>query len=341
MFELLTRIIIWIAIILLVRYILLQFIPRAWLTWLGGIVLVFLLLLSLLDPANRAIGIAWSVLSFPLRPLGLVIVLLASGLRAGVKKIDGNQVLAALIILLICSLPLTAYLLTAQTEQRSVIEAVNRAGTVEAARAIVVLGDISPANPEYRMRTQVNNATEGFGTPLASRLLYASELYREQANIGNEPYVIVSAGPQPDVAQDTNQTSTTETEAVTNLLVGMGVPRSNIIVDTDGIDVRSSAVAVRTRLNSLGFTGQERIILVSPTVSTRRALSTFANLNFQVIPRPTDFYAFQLEGGLQLAALTDLIPSVEALTVTTRVVEEYLASVYYFLRGWLLDPLGV
>jgi hypothetical protein len=336
MFELLTRIIIWIAIILLVRYILLQFIPRAWLTWLGGIVLVFLLLLSLLDPANRAIGIAWSILSFPLRPLGLSLVLLGSAMRNGVKKIDGNQALAALMILLITSLPVTAYLLTAQTEQRSV-QALSQAETVEAARAIVVLGDGAASDPEYRIRTQVNNGNGRFGTPLASRLLYASELYRQQANIGSDPYLIVtSISPFSSTQTDANQT-----EVITDMLVGMGVPRSNILVEPAGFDVRSSAVIVRRTLNEFGFTGQERIVLVAPTVSTRRAVSTFANLDLDVVPRPTDFYAFQLEGGLELAALSDLIPSVEALTITTRVVEEYLASVYYFLRGWLLDPLGV
>jgi len=83
------------------------------------------------------------------------------------------------------------------------------------------------------------------------------------------------------------------------------------------------------------------IQLVTPALGLRRSASTFARLNFAIIPKPTDFYVFQSHAGLQLAALTDLIPSAEALVITSRVVDEYLATVYYFLRGWLTDPLGV
>lgn len=357
MFELITQIIILVGIYYLVRYVLLTFIDRRYLTWLGGIVLVALMVLAFLDPTNRTIGILWSIISFPLRPLGLVILLLAYGARLGVNKIDGSPAVAALIILLITSLPITAYLLTAQTEQQSVVDAINRREIVRDVQAIVVLGDSPlPSDANYRIRTQLSNAANGVSTSLQTRLLYAVQLY---ADAGTNPSVIVSTGPQPP--QLTGATS--ETDAVTAFLVSNGIPADRVRIDTEGVDPRSSAIAVRRLFAGPGadcelfatcpdgnvqqvpnptLAGPRiPIILVSPALSIRRATSTFTNVNFTVTPRPSEFYVFQFQRGLEFASLTDLVPNAEALAVTSRVIDEYLATVYYFLRGWLADPLGV
>jgi hypothetical protein len=338
MFELLTQILILTGIFFLVRWLLLSIIPRAYLTWLGGIILVLMLLWALLEPTNRAVGIAWAILSFPLRPLGLTLILLGSALRGGIRKADGVLVGWAFAVLLVFSLPLTAYLLTAQTEQRSVIQSVEqRADAGATAPAIVALGDGALlVDPSYRIRTQISNTNDGFGTNLLSRLSYTARLYQEQVALGNNPLVIVSAGPQPEFFER----DVTAAQEITGLLVGLGIPQENVLIDSEGVDPRTSAIAVGKILNTQG--GSNRVILVAPAVSIRRATSAFANLGIAVIPRPTDFYVFQLQRGLgRFAFLTDLIPSAEALVITTRVVDEYLATIYYFLRGWLVDPLGL
>jgi uncharacterized SAM-binding protein YcdF (DUF218 family) len=340
MFELLTQILILVGIFFLIRWLLLTVIPKAYLTWLGGILIVLILLWALLEPTNRTIGIAWAILSFPLRPLGLVLILLASALRGGIKKADGPLVAWAFAVLLVFSLPLTAYLLTAQTEQRSVIETIERrvdtTAELSAVEAIVVLGDGTlPTDPSYRIRTQVSNADYVFGSNLLSRLYYTAQLYQEQLGLGNSPRVIISAGPQPEFSE----TDVSAATQITDLLVSLGVPRDSILVDSEGVEARTSAIAIQEIFTNRE--GSNTIILVSPAINIRRASSTFANLGFNVIPRPTDFYVFQLQQGGRFAVLTDLIPSAEALVITSRVVDEYLATTYYFLRGWLVDPLGL
>ncbi|NJR65743.1 MAG: YdcF family protein [Leptolyngbyaceae cyanobacterium CRU_2_3] len=271
--------------------------------------------------------------------------------------------MAALLILLISSLPITAYLLTAQTEQQSALELGQRP-TDRDVPAIVILGDgAGPSNPAYRLRSQLSNVADGLSVTLQSRLLYAGQLYAEQRARGNTPLVIVSTGPQPILAQP----NVTSTDVITNFLVQRGgVDSSQIRVDTESVDPRSSAVAVRQilspgsasdncRLYAICDNGNVQSVpttttaagpripveLVTPALGLRRAASTFARLNFAIVPKPTDFYVFQSQAGLGLAALTDLIPSAEALGISSRVVDEYLATVYYFLRGWLTDPLGV
>jgi DUF218 domain len=338
MFELITQIIILAAIYFLVRYVLLSLIGRKYLTWLGGIVLVLLLVLAFIEPNNRTVGLLWGILSFPLRPLGLVLLLLGYAVREGYKKVAGPQVMAALLILLICSLPVTAYLLTAQAEQKPLLE-IRGQQDVTADRgveAIVVLGDGgSPTDPTYRIRSQINTGEDGISVAQRSRLLYASQLYTSQRERGNDPLVIVSVGPRP-----LDQGGISETASITDLLTANGVPQDRIRIDLEGADSRTSAIATQQLLASNDTTVRVPIMIVAPAINMRRVSSSFARMNFDVIARPTDFYVFQIQGGLRLAAASDLIPNAEALVITTRVVDEYLATVYYFLRGWLADPLG-
>jgi uncharacterized SAM-binding protein YcdF (DUF218 family) len=380
MYELITQILLLVGIFFIFR--LLYFGPkgiRPVAGWLGFIFFVILILFVFFTPGNRVAGILWGIFSFPLRPLGLSLLLLGSaiGRRRTVDEItipyffkEGfyvakkiqvlliPQVLAAFLILLITSLPLTAFFLTAQTEQQSALELSQRPVTSEV-QAIVVLGEGTlPTDPVYRIRTQLSNTANGLSVNLESRLTFAAQLYSAQTCATNCPVIIVSAGPQALLARP----GTTTTDAINAFLGRMGVPAEQIIVDTEGFDPRSTALAVRRIL--LGETGADcsifavcddgvrdltanrqltvvPIVLVSPAILTRRATSTFTNLGFNVVVRPTDFYVFQIQGGLRWAALTDLLPNAEALAITTRVIDEYFAWIYYFMRGWLVDPLTV
>jgi uncharacterized SAM-binding protein YcdF (DUF218 family) len=331
MFELITQIIVLVAIYFLLRFLFLQVIGGKYLNFIGGAVLIVLLILAFFEPTNRTIGLLWGILSFPLRPLGLTLILLGYALRQGAKKVNGPQVVAATLILLISSLPLTAYLLTFQAEQRALLQNPTAGVLVQ---SIVVLGDgATPTDPAYRIRTQLNTVDDGITVAQRSRLLYAAQLYNEQVAAGGDPIVFVSVGPRP-----LQRDGVSETQAIRELLTVNGVPGDRILIDSEGVDPRTTALSLQRRL---GGPEAGPIIVVSPAINIRRAASTFTRLGYRVVPRPTDFYIFQLQGGLRLAALTDLVPSAEALVITTRVVDEYLATVYYFLRGWLTDPLGV
>jgi DUF218 domain len=361
MFELITQILILVGLYYLLKAIWPNIYNKQYFAWFGVAVLISLIFMAFAYPTNRTIGILWAILSFPLRPLGLTLLLLAYALSEGWNKVRRPQVLAAFLVLLISSLPVTAYLLTAQTEQRNVIEALRQqeATNPRQVQAIVVLGDNDPA---ARIRTQVTRPGDTISVALQSRLLYVAELYNNRAQRGNTPLVIVSIGPQP--LDSNGRPLTGESQAITNLLASNGVPQTQIRIDMQGSDPRSSALAVRGilfpgsediqcrlfavcddgvhKLQPAGAAAQRvPIVLVAPAIIIRRASSTFTRVYFEVVPCPTDFYVFQLQQGWELAALTDLLPSAEALVITSRVVNEYLATVYYFIRGWLADPLAV
>lgn len=342
MFELLTRILLWLLVGTIVWYVFIRFIPRTYLTWLGGLIVFAFVILAFFEPGSRVVSSVWSILSFPLKPLGLAIFLLLSALREGTKKVAANQVVAALIILFLSSMPIVAYWLAGQAEGAIVDIRDSRVNpsVIPAVPAIVVFGEgISPADPSFRSRVQVGNADTGFNNSMTSRIFYAGALYNEQVAVGNNPLVIISIGPQlnaPGVLDDQSAA-----QAIGQIALAAGIPIDDILIETEGVDLYSTAVEIVNALNSRGIaTGTNAdILLIAPILNTSRAVSTFASLGVGAVTRPTDQFAFQLNGGQLVANIADLLPSVDALTLTTRVVEEYLTAVYYFLRGWLGNPM--
>jgi uncharacterized SAM-binding protein YcdF (DUF218 family) len=331
-------------------------VPTVYLTWLGGIFIILFVLIAFFEPTNTAVASVADILLFPLTPLGLSIILLVSVLRLGVKEIKGGgQVLAALIILVVASLPIVAYTLVAQAQDTAVVRE-NQQRLLQPAAAIVILGDgTRPTDPIYIADGPVTSAEHGFGTAFLTRLSVGSRVYDIQRQVNSNPFVVVSPGVQLINSENSEQN-------IRALLIAQGVPEDNILVDTVSRDMRSSAVRVAQLLGSRGLrvdlliNDEERIpildrrdqmfdvILVSPALTMRRARLTFAQalglMEQNVIPSATDFFAFQLHRGLTLARLRDLIPNTDALALSTRVVEEYLTYMYYFLRGWLLNPLA-
>lgn len=341
--ELITRLLLLVVLVTLVWYVVKEVIPEKYLTVLGGIAVVVLIALIFQNPADPFVGAVWGVLSLPFKPLGLSILLLAIALFKGeekIKKTDGNLVLWSFAILLIFSTPLVAYWLTDQTQQTAQ-QLTALANNDQSVEMIAVIGDgTNPADPAYRGGTQFNDSDDGLGNTFVSRLQYTSQLFQNQQLLGSNPMVIVSPGPQ--LQRDREVLSSN----VLNLLARFGVPPENVIVDTRGADLHSTAVEVGKRVDNLGFTETPyNLLLVGPALKIRRARSAFAKelggLDNKIIPAPTDYYGFQAENGDLLAKLSDVIPSVEALTLSTKVLDEYLGSLYYFVRGWLYNPLAL
>jgi uncharacterized SAM-binding protein YcdF (DUF218 family) len=325
MFLLLTQILLWVLITVVLYQLLLKVIPKPYLTVLGALFLFAIIVMAFFFPNDRLVSSAWRILSFPLKPVGASIVLLSLALRQGVDKAK-NYISAALLILLVSSTPFFSNLL-AQTTELGVARTV---AAPQAAGAIVVLGQgTTQANLPPRTQIQL--------TDTGDRILYAAQLYRQQVGLGSNPLVIVSAGPRQELQGGPTQN---EANDIATLLAQMGVPRNRIVIDPRGADLRTSAVSVSSILRRQGL-GNTRTILVTSGINSRRASQTFGRAGINVVSRPTDFVVVQPGATPRLRLRVDsFIPSVEALTVTTRVFEEFLGSLYYSLRGWLAPPIA-
>ncbi len=354
MLGLLTRVLLWASLGALLWYLLARIIPSAYLTWLGGAILLFLLAASFIDPNDGTIRIIWSILSFPLSPLGATIILLASALSEGIGKSRGQLVAIALTILILTSIPLFAQWIVGNAE-RSVRSAfANRAelcedvcridqirgGDLGEAAAIVVLGESSDIDRAISLANE-NSGEVFINTNLSPRLIYAANLYDQAVRTGRaNPSVIVTAG--------TNQSDSPQQRVIRDILVNNGVPSSNIQIESTGLNVRRTGEAVEAFLEGQqviapratrrveGTNNDPRVVLVAPAIFISRAALSFERINLQVIAKPTDFYTAPVPTGTGLLArLPELLPSVEALQLTTRYWNELLTSFYYLLRGWL------
>lgn len=286
------------------------------------LLLISLLILAFFAPDTPVGAAIFGLIAWFFKPLGFSITLLviASALitNGGIRNPAPRMILAALLVLILSSMPVVAYWFADQAERDAA--ASQTVCCDETAAAIVLLGK-GTTKPHIPNRVAIQLTDTG------NRLPYAAVLYRKQL----APLVIVTAGPRPELEGSVGEAKDIETLLASN----MGVPRSSIVLDENGRNVRTSAEEVRKILDSRGV--GRKVILVTSAIQMRRASLAFANVGIQVIPRATDFYTFQPTAGgksrLRLDA-GDFLPSAEALVTTTRVFDEYFGSFYYYLRGW-------
>lgn len=318
------------------------------------------------------LAILWRIISFPFTPLGLIILLLYV-LLSGAKlaKMTRNIILGVLILLALGSVPAVAYLLNQETESEA-IALIRPLPAAAASRVMVVLAqdttrpqlrpatlgtpatpttpqpDVRPISPEVyqvisRLPTQINDK--------ADVLLYAAQLYRE---ITPTPQIIVSAGRYADRRRKEGETDENASVAADarNLLVALGVPETSIRLDANSPTIRASAENVRELLRTQNITFDNQLILVAPALQASRAFLTFTRAfqergtDVTVFTRPTDFYTLPPAERLARVAqgrdlversfqVIDIIPTSESFYQSSRVINEYLTSIYYFLRGWI------
>ena len=285
------------------------------------LLLISLLILAFFAPDTPVGAAIFGLIAFFFKPLGFSITLLviASALitSGGIRNPAPRMILAALLVLILSSMPVVAYWFAEQAERDAAARTVC---CDETAAAIVLLGK-GTTQPHIPNRVAIQLTDTG------NRLPYAAVLYSKKV----APMVIVTAGPRRELEGYVGEAKDIETLLANN----MGVPRSSIVLDNNGSNIRTSAQEVRKILDSRG--AGRKVILVTSAMEMRRASLTFAHMGMQVIPRPTDFYTFQSTAGgtsrLRLDA-GDFLPSAEALLTTTKVFDQYYGSVYYYLRGW-------
>lgn len=361
--NLLTRLLLWLLIGYLLWWVLKKFIPVGFLTWLGGAILLLMVASVFIAPGNKPLSPLWQVVdtfwqvaSFPLKPLGTTITLLIVALANGIKKVEGRLVLIALAILLVTSTPLVARTLVNQSEgavqrvyqsQKKLCSDICSVDQVplNLARSMVILGNNADEGASSTLPSQIDAEVQ-LDPMLVSRLNSAAEVYRR---IGaGQALVTVTAG----ALDSTSDAGKRIDQLIRQRLIGAGIPAGNIQINSTGMDIRQVVQSQKNYLKDQGLfiplsgkVGRQternnreanRVVLVAPAMTMRRAALAFENEGLQVVAWPTELYSTPgLKRASKLARLVDLVPNVAALRLTTRYWDELLTSVYYYLRGWL------
>jgi uncharacterized SAM-binding protein YcdF (DUF218 family) len=113
----------------------------------------------------------------------------------------------------------------------------------------------------------------------------------------------------------------TEAAVMAALARGLGVPDSDILLETASTNTWTEAVEVTRILKPRGL---RRLLLVTDPFHMRRSRAVFERAgDFEVLPAPADPWE------------TTALPPESRLAVTRRLSQELTGMMYYRARGWL------
>ena len=189
-------------------------------------------------------------------------------------------------------------------------------------------------------------------TEQGDRILGAAQMFNSERE--NNPLLIVSAGSRLErMEKGEKKEDISETADITKLLqTQFGIPGSAIIADSNSRSVIESAQNVRKILEDRNINYGNQIMVVTSAIEASRTALTFGKelapdgQGVTIISRPTDFYTIPPKSTLETQLkgrdviernfmVSDLIPTVDSLQLSTKVLNEALTSLYYFLRGWI------
>lgn len=152
----------------------------------------------------------------------------------------------------------------------------------------------------------------------ALRLLEGYRLWKQM----DPEWIVVSGGANPRAGL-----VTPESETMSAALSGFGVPPERILLESRSANTHDQAVNLQPLFDEHGI--GSFILITSPT-HIRRATLTFQKAGLDPIP------AAALEHSQTKGALFDsILPNLDALGASRTVMREFLAIVYYALRGWI------
>lgn len=345
MIPLLIRALLFGALAFSVYWLLFKLIPKAFFTFTGMGIALAVIVVAFFNPNEVIPEFIWQFFIFPFKPLNLALILLAIA-TVNVSKTTEQKLLkfglpVICILLVLVSMPVVSQQLVSLYERWSTnvvaidpeCNCINTNGKNQPkkARIIIVLGH----------QTTRINLPEGSKIQLTERgdrLLYAAQLYQEQAP--DQPTIIVSAGVRNELEGE--EKLRLETTEIQDLLTARGIPRDKIITDPKSSTIHNSAVQIQKLLEDKELLDQPAF-LVTSAINMGRSYLTFKQLKMDVIPKPTHFYSFSKTNEALKPKLQphDILPSVEALSLTSKVMEDLCGLLYYFMRGWLNLNFGL
>jgi uncharacterized SAM-binding protein YcdF (DUF218 family) len=248
-------------------------------------------------------------------PLGVACLLIAAALllrhRLGWQRL---VLIAALLLLVVGGNRWVAMSLARSLEQRYLPPE-----SVPSAEVIVLLGGGTESFDAPRPYTEVNSAGD--------RVIYAARLYRQ----GVAPHILVSGG-----LLEWTTLPTRPSEDMAELLIFMGVPAAAIWQQSASRNTHEDALYCAEILRQKGI---RRILLVTSAAHMPRSVPLFAAQGLEVVPLPVDYTVTESEWRRALAPdlrtlLLGLVPTADSLSLSTRMLKEYLGMFVYDLRGW-------
>ncbi len=155
----------------------------------------------------------------------------------------------------------------------------------------------------------------------ADRVIHAVQLYK----LGLIESILVSGGVGRII-----ENVAPEAERFREVMIMMGVPPDDIIIETQAANTHENAVEVARIIHQRGIEPSE-CLLITSAFHMRRALACFRNEGIAMDPFATDFYAYPP------VYYPDafLIPDADALKVWEKLFKEWIGMVAYKVAGYI------
>jgi len=246
-------------------------------------------------------------------PTGLTLILFAFGLFFMLiwrkPKASAALFICGFLLLLACSLPITAHVLMRGLEGR--YEPQNEYGT---ASAVVLLGGFTRGKVPPRLYVETNtDANRAFG---------AVRVWRQ----GQVSKIVLTGG----ILEWTTDEVVPEAGTMFDLLnEHFGVDSADVILESKAKNTKENALYTRDALTEaeLGLD----IILVTSAYHMPRAAAVFKKAGFTVTPAPVGYFA---DNEFSRKPLTWL-PATTALFESTIAIREYFGMLVYKAAGWI------
>lgn len=240
-------------------------------------------------------------------PLNLCIFLVALGIMLVLfkkRRLALLSIISGLLWVLIWSLPITSYIAGGYLENRYPHRPVTELPT---AQAIIVFGG-STANNRANWFEPYSKKTRHARIDTADDLFFT----------GKAPLIIVSgAALEGEVS---------EAKGMATQLRNRGIPRNNIITESQSTTTRENGLYVDKILKKYGI---NNILLVTSALHMPRSMAVMQKLGYQPIAAanppqiilPKDIYPY--------------LPNSRTLVASRSIIKEYIGLLTYYLRGWI------
>jgi uncharacterized SAM-binding protein YcdF (DUF218 family) len=243
-------------------------------------------------------------------PISVVLILLVVAFlffQRDRKSTGGSLLLVAVIVLWMTSTPIVATTLYRDLEARYPPLPLAK---LPVGDCLVLLGGaVGPAMPP-RVDIELNEAVD--------RVYKAAQVHRA----GRAKFVIVTAGNQP-----WSESPWAEADLLRDLLMEWGVPKDAIFLEGSSRNTRENALYSKIMIESMhcGTT-----LRVTSAAHMPRAVAAFQSVGVSVVAVSTDVQVVQ-QGTLSAVAL---LPSADALAMTSEAIREWIGMWMYRLQGW-------
>jgi uncharacterized SAM-binding protein YcdF (DUF218 family) len=154
----------------------------------------------------------------------------------------------------------------------------------------------------------------------ADRVIHTVQLYK----LGLIQKILISGG-----IGRLNSDDEPEALKFKKVMLLMGVPESDIIVESETRNTAESAIEVKKLLEQLGFDAND-CVLITSAFHMRRSLLSYKKNGLDLESFSTDFYAHERH-----FSPDQLIPQIDAMMLWHKIIKEWVGIAAYKITGYI------